>query len=164
MPVPKRRRQKPADMLADLHPELRRDMEKGYSFFHKFESLEHMQDAWDAFGPDLLAEWILANPGTRPFAWWVCEHKQERPILKPDPYEAVRRKSARFGFLNTRMYGGPTMTPYQQDETEYLIEHGLLSDDELNRIPIEEEFPEGMDHGIKLNKLICRGPRRPRPA
>ena len=161
-PLPRKpRRTPPAQALAALSDDLRRDLEDGHSFFESYETKEDMAAAWAAVGKELLAEYIAQHPGRRPFAWWLCEHKQERPLntdranFKEMPWV---RQQARFGFVHTSIWYGDGR-PYQQDETEYLEDHGLLTDDELRRIPVAEDYPAEMDLGEKIRAIMWRGPR-----
>lgn len=127
-----RRRQRTTERLADLHHDLRRDLETGHPFFGGFKTREDFDATWQAVGDELVAEWIEKHPGRRPFGWWL-EHGIERPIVQTGPDPAVWRRNARFGFLHTRLYGGPEMTSWQEGETVYLDRHGLLEDGELER-------------------------------
>jgi hypothetical protein len=161
--IPRRqRRQRPTDLLAELHPELRRDLEQGYSFFVQYETLEEMQAAWAAIGEELLADYIAQHPGRRPFAWWLFSHGQERP-LNPGgdrlaDFIAICRSQARFGFLDTSCWGG-SLLPMQEDQTFYLQRMGLLTATELQLIPFEEPEDETVDLGLRIALRVCRGPR-----
>ncbi len=161
--MPRRaRRSPPAQALAELDASLRSDLESGSFFFDSYETCEAMQEAWGAVGDELTTEFIAERPGERPFAWWLLTHGQERPInpgsgAEPEFIERLRSGS-RFKFLHSRIWLG-TLTPIQQDETEYLQEHGLLTADELSRIPLEEPEDETVSMGLRISRRMCRGPR-----
>lgn len=132
----RRRRQHAADALAELDPMLRWDLESGRSL-EQFATPEDLANVWDSLGDELLAEWITANPGTRPWAWWVCEHGQERPVTGSWATPAVvakHRAESRFGFLHSDIWSG--RETLQMPEWEYLHRAGLLTDDELARLPV----------------------------
>jgi len=49
-------------------------------WFHLlFDHRERRAAAWAALKDQLLPGWIKARPGTRPWAWWMCEAGQEPP-------------------------------------------------------------------------------------
>jgi hypothetical protein len=137
MAIPRRqRRQQPADQLAELNFSLREDLETGMPVFERYDSLDAMRDAWDVMGEEILTEWIAAYPGSRPFGWWMFTHNQERPVTgKWGTPEIIARHRAesRFGFLHTSAWAGE---PLQQPEWMYLHLAGLLTDDELSRLPV----------------------------
>ena len=165
--LPRRQRRQPAaEALAELDPDLRRDLETGHSFFERYETIEDMRAAWNAVGDELTNEFIRQHPGTRPFAWWILEHKQERPINPDggadDKHLAQLRREARFGFLDTRIWLS-RLIPIQEDQTFYLQRSGLLTDDELSRIPFEEPDDDTIDMGQRILNVSHRGPRLKRP-
>lgn len=89
--------------------------------------------AWEIHGERLTAEHIKEHPCTRPFAWWVLTHRHERPIIIRDypgdlkEWESLQRAENMFGYLHTQCYGGPDFSPFQEEESDYLARHGLLS-------------------------------------
>ncbi len=98
--------------------------------------------AWELHGERLTAEYIAENPGRRPFACWVLEHKKERPIIIRDydpgdlkQWEQLERETYgggltggnAFGFLHSQCYGGRSFGPFQEEECDYLERHGLLT-------------------------------------
>ena len=46
------------------------------------------------------------------------------------------------------------------DETDYLQSLGLLSDEELARIPLEDDDDDSVDLGIRISQRMGQGPRR----
>lgn len=160
-PLPRKpRRTPPAQALAALSDDLRRDLEDGHSFFESYETKEDMAAAWAAVGEELLTAYIAQHPGRRPFAWWLFSHGQERP-LNPgwanDNIERDRSRS-RFGFLDTSDWVG-SLLPMQEDQTFYLQRMGLLTATELQLIPFEEPEDEAVDLGQRIALRVCRGPR-----
>src|SRR5688572_5271552 len=122
--IPKRqRRQRPTQLLAELDDDLRRDLELGYGFFNEYKTREEMQQAWGAFGEELLADFIEENPGDRPYCWWLCAHGKERPVVAAWATPAIveqERARSRFGFLHSRIWSGAKgfkSSYLQQDST-----------------------------------------------
>jgi hypothetical protein len=105
---------------------------------------ESFEDAWDIHREAILAEFIARRPCRRPFAWWLCDHRQERPIVSTwatqRQIEAMRNENRRtmmFGFLHTRtlgMDGEGRWMELQEPEEEYLERLGLLSQAELDAL------------------------------
>ncbi len=157
----RRRRQQAAERLAELSKDQVRDLATGRPFFGGFHTREEFEDMWAAVGDELLAEWLDRHPGLRPFGWWVCEHKRERPVVHEITGNGVARLRAesRFGFLHSSIWLGG-LTPLQMDETDYLQSLGLLSDEELARIPLEDDDDDSVDLGIRISQRMGQGPRR----
>ncbi|WP_033336892.1 hypothetical protein [Thioalkalivibrio thiocyanodenitrificans] len=55
---------------------------------------DRMRLDWQRHRDVLLPEWIKANPGTRPYAWWKFDAPEPRPEA-----EAEREYLARHGLL-----------------------------------------------------------------
>jgi hypothetical protein len=131
--APRRRQQ-----VSDLTQDQRYHLETGMFYQGGFGAdLERFTAAWEEHGEQILAEFIDRHPGRRPFAWWLLEHKQERPMIDRSVpahrVEALRRADGRgnpFGFLHTRCYGGPAFGPLQEPEEDYLRRKGLLTSEE----------------------------------
>jgi hypothetical protein len=109
--------------------------------------------AWQVHGEELLEEFVAENPGQRPFAWWVLEHKKERPIADShEPYGAewaqhLREKNM-FGYLHGNAFGGRDFTPLVEPEENYLDRHGLLTNEErrvLGRHGADKRFSRNGD-------------------
>jgi hypothetical protein len=111
-------------------------------FRQRFRDPDTFREAWDIHREALTAEWVqkVRKNWTcmlRPFAWWFCDHGQERPVINPhfsqreiDGLRNDKRQFDRFGFLHTHIYGGPDMGPLQEQEGDYLDRLGLLTDEE----------------------------------
>jgi hypothetical protein len=130
-----RRRNAPRRRRPDL-AELTRDQEyhltRGSFFFDGIPDRADFEAAWEEHGERLLAEWVEEHPGTRPFAWWLLDHGEERPVTADGPnaagWEAAARAEAkrhRFGFLHTDF-----IPALQEPEEDYLRRLGLLSANE----------------------------------
>jgi hypothetical protein len=131
MPYLRRRPRLKRDAFIQLDADHRQELETGTSFFGGFEGdTEAFALAWRIHGPQVLAEFIEAHPGRRPFAWWVLVHKQERPLTDPDPpaqlVSALRAENL-FGFLHSDCWGGPDRCHLQQPEVDYLAARGLFT-------------------------------------
>ena len=101
--------------------------------------IELLREAWEIHRDVVLPEYIAKNPGCRPFAWWVLEHGEERPIIQdlPEGEKYFRRQYERYGFLHSMLYGGPDFGPFQEEEWDYLDRLGLLSAEEVAAIEAE---------------------------
>jgi hypothetical protein len=94
--------------------------------------------AWKYHGVEILAEYIAAHPGRRPWPWWVWDHGQERPIVNPMGAEQelqAREQYTIFGVLVCGIEHGHgaapgEMHPWLEPEEEYLERMGLLTDGE----------------------------------
>jgi hypothetical protein len=114
---------------------LRRDIEHGMPFIGDagFPAKQDMAGAWEIVRDEVLRQFIQEHPGRRPFAWWLFDHRIERPVVADwadDEFVERRRQESRFGFLNTRIQSGPGMTELQEPEHLYLARHNLLTEDE----------------------------------
>jgi hypothetical protein len=116
--------------LSDLSKDQRYHLEHGMSWFGGFEdNLEAFTEAWEIHGEAILAEFIAKHPGRRPFAWWLLEHKKERPLLDGytrEEFREYRFGGHRFGFLHTNGW----IPPVQEDEIAYLDRLNLLTPQE----------------------------------
>lgn len=145
MPVIRRREQQRREDLETLSNEQRRHLTYGSYFFERpFRDRETFEEAWGIHGERLTEDWIAEHPGTRPFGWWLVDHRCERPVVAnwatPSEVQHIRARGRwdKFGFLHTELYGGPRMTALQEDETEYLRRNGLLRPDEEAAIAEQE--------------------------
>jgi hypothetical protein len=97
--------------------------------------LEMFKQAWNLHREAILEEWIERRPGTRPLAWWICDHGHERPFVKEpvEGREEFRRRYERFGFLHTSVWQGPLEEwgTIQEPETDYLRRMGQLALEEI---------------------------------
>lgn len=122
---------------SDLDANLRKALSGGSGWFHPDYTTDELRKAWETHRDEVM-EWYAAEyPGRRPFAWWIFEHGKERPINPAWPNDAAQTRAVYVkhgGFLHTGLCAGPEMVPFQQDETDYLREHGLLTPEELEII------------------------------
>ncbi len=94
-----------------------------------FPDLESFRRGWELTRDVLLPQFCEEHPNRKPFAWWLIDHGNERPLLDPLPpgrSEAEIRRGIpphRFGFLHTHY--SPAV---QQDEETYLNLRGLTSE------------------------------------
>jgi hypothetical protein len=131
MPYLRRRPRLKRDDFVQLDADCRQELETGQAFFNGFNGdAEAFAQAWRIHGQQVLAEFVEAHPGRRPFAWWVLTHRQERPIIDPDPpaeLVAALRGGNIFGFLDSDIRCGPDGCPLQEPEVDYLADRGLLT-------------------------------------
>lgn len=115
--------------------------------------IEAMHEAWEQLGDEILAEWIMENPGSRPFAWWLFSAPEPRrqridggvhPFDNPERIKAIEKSTeqhpngicARKGYK--LIYGVPALCVVADDseaefesEREYLIRLSLLTESEI---------------------------------
>lgn len=130
------RRQQPVDRLAELDADLRADLETGSPIFDRYETIDDMREAWQAMGDQIVEEWVAAYPGSRPLCWWLFSHGKERPVTgswATPEIVARHRAESRFAFLHTSSWAGEWL---QMPEWEHLHRHGILTADELSRLPV----------------------------
>ena len=144
MTSPKIRRRRLPALAAEMileNPNLRYHLEAGTSIidFSGFKTRERFAEAWELTRETIMCDYVAKHPGRRPFAWWLCDHKQERPIIPQmlggEPLTRERllswdsRHKEYFGFVHTRTY--PAFQEYEED---YLERLGLLEPWEIQRL------------------------------
>jgi hypothetical protein len=123
------RRPAPADLDADLRAELLFGAPLlGPGCVHR----GILAQAWALHGETVLRDFIQCHPGRRPFAWWLLDHGKERPINPDVPEDVAARmqeQNTYYGYLHSSVIGkwGGRLTTFQEDETEYLERHRLLT-------------------------------------
>jgi hypothetical protein len=122
-------------------PDLRHHLESGRPFFNGFKTEELFRKGWELTRETLLPEFIKKHPGERPFGWWLCDHKKERPVISQTTHDGQivtrewlldhwhDRHDKKFGFLHTNIW-----PPFQEYETDYLERLGILEDWEIARV------------------------------
>ena len=65
MPVKRRKAKQRREAPDRIRQYFREEIE--YTFFHDDAEIAA---AWDQIGQEIVADWILTRPGTRPMAWW----------------------------------------------------------------------------------------------
>jgi hypothetical protein len=63
--------------------------ELAHVFFASAEAVEAM---WHDYGPDVVAAWAAAHPGTRPWGWWRYEAEEPRRVIRGAELLKPRRK------------------------------------------------------------------------
>jgi hypothetical protein len=133
----RRRSHRRRDGVAKLDDDQRQELLTGRPFVAgaEFESDDLMREAWDLHREELLGECIERFPGRRPFAWWLFEGVPaygERPVnsdtYADDAAQMIDSQRVR-GILHTRIF--PAL---QEDETEFLRRHDVLTAEELERL------------------------------
>ncbi len=107
----------------------------GHWFFpdSELEDDHKMRGLWEAHCMQLLADWVLENPGTRPWAWWrwdaPAEFRRRIGGIGTALTKCLDGESAPF-FGMPRCYAGDYEDkdpPKFESEREYLARHGLLT-------------------------------------
>lgn len=104
---------------------------------------------WDEHGPALVAEWIDANPGSRPPPWWAHDAPELRKQLGGRGVLA----DARFcNLIIPPQLGIPafdstdvTDAPRFESQAAFLDRHGLLTNTERKRLPRGAFEPEAVE-------------------
>lgn len=110
-------------------------LELGHWFFpdDELEDEHKVRGLWEANRMQLLADWILEKPGTRPWGWWRFDSPAE-----------LRRRIGGIGTALTERLGGGSPhffgmpscyagdyedknPPKFESERDYLARHGLLT-------------------------------------
>jgi len=110
--------------------------------------VEAFKAAWELFRDRLLSEWIAANPGTRPAAWWILEApeprrridgiqhpfadriRRQRVEAMPAHYFARRHVNDLYFGLPRVIFTRGESTAKYETEAAYLHRLGLLTDAE----------------------------------
>jgi hypothetical protein len=119
-----------------------------------------MRDAWTQHRERLMREFVAANPGRRPFAWWYFEgvpRYGERPVVdqRVRPEYLDREREQKHGLLHTHTY-----RPIQELEANFLHRNGVLSRHEWELVQQRREaerrrWQEFRDRtGIDLTGLV----------
>jgi hypothetical protein len=78
-------------------------------FIHGKDDTEALMIIWSELREDILREHIKHRPGSRPWAWWKLEDREQRRVLEMDPHMLACKESK-----------------ILESETEYLERLGLL--------------------------------------
>ncbi len=105
-----RKRRNPKQRRAEV-PELIREYfreERKHTFFH---GSAEIAAAWDQIGDEIVEDWILTRPGTRPMMWWR--------LSAPEPSRTTDGRASEF--LDIQIDAPPAA-----EQTALLRRHGLL--------------------------------------
>jgi len=154
--MPRLTRRPPTRRAEGLTPGQRRHL---FSGTVRNSNNEHFRDkatfleTWEEFKDDLLPEFIKKHPGRRPMAWYLAEGR-ERPFTDTIPEFWIRALRGADGWRNTfglahTVCGDPEYQ-YQQRESDYLAEHGLLIRGEALAISKAKPLPyDFSDYGAE---------------
>ena len=92
-----------------------------YTFF--YDSAE-IAAAWDQIGQEIVEDWILTRPGTRPMAWWRLSAPE--PGRTHDSGGGLGRGPENLDI--------PIAAPPPAQQTAFLRRHDLLLPGELARL------------------------------
>ena len=81
--MPRKRRLAKRRKLIELTTQHFYQLRTGNDFFDdafgRNPNLRLMREAWEKHRENILTQWIAANPGTRPWAWWKFDAPEPRP-------------------------------------------------------------------------------------
>ncbi|MBL8798775.1 MAG: hypothetical protein JNM56_33085 [Planctomycetia bacterium] len=149
MPTNRRRRvQRRRQQITVLTVGQRYHLETGMHLLDGFDDRATFEAAWEMHRPDIMADFAAQQPGRRPFAWWLLDHGEERPVLHgrltAAELQAIRddeRRGMYFGYLHCE--------GLQESEVSYLRRRGLLTAEERK-----------LDADGRLDELAEDGPRQ----
>ena len=119
----------------NLTDDEKRELETGMSYDNPFcGDVDLLAAAWESHRGKLLPAWIKQRPGTRPYAWWVCEGVPqfgERRVTAEwsREHEQHRENWSRWGILHTN-----TVPPLQEPQRAYLERNQLLTPLEMRDV------------------------------
>jgi hypothetical protein len=130
-------------------------LRRGYSIETVFGEPEpteaELEQCWERYGDEIVAEWVEQQPGSRPWGWWRFEAPEVRQRVDgvhpfDDPsYQQEADRYRRKGWIDlmATTFGVPKYQPGDwwagfsraeyEDEWSYLDRHGLLTDQERFR-------------------------------
>lgn len=198
--MPTKRRRRTRCLVEQFSPCIRAYLETGdhtgeLDLFTMHEP--EFRAAWVALRENILADWILARPGTRPWAWWAFEAPTAQVFAKNRPADGKKvAQRLRLGGVGTpshevlnyapwfrfglpvswadawsvAYYNGrardvhgnrigeeyhegdfaavapnPNDPPAFESQAAYLDRHGLLTEAERRRLPVDAFTPERID-------------------
>lgn len=117
-------------------------LEEGFSLFGDVVTVD-IGTEWQRWGAEILQDWILARPGTRPAAWWTFEGGP-----KHGPRLQLRRGPAAVPaggfFLGAPAWHTGVPVPGQyESQTAYLMRHNMLQDTERTALQGVKGGPNG---------------------
>jgi hypothetical protein len=136
-----RRRQGRRPQVEELSIDLERDLLYGFSCLVQEHEEATFEAAWQLHRDYIRAKWRAAKgPGGCPFAEWYFEiipKFGERPTTKwwTPEHEEYRDNFLKHGVLHTH-----TIPPFQQSEHEFLLDHGLIDEEEFQQA--EERYAD----------------------
>lgn len=121
-------------------------LERGHDHFELFgecgseAALAAMAEAWELLGDCIMPQFVEANPGRRPWAWWRFDAPEPRRQLLSSEQTGWRAIGDATWFGRPHLYevcdchdkreGFPPLESMYETEADYLARHGLLSDEE----------------------------------
>lgn len=133
-----RRRLKTRIALPPLCRMVRLWLECGHHFLFgagdPADTPENYAALWQAYGDEVLADWIVEHPGTRPAAWWKLEAPE--PRRRVDGGQERHNVKLSFGLPNVFTCADDWSAEYES-EADYLARHDLLTPTERNLIHAE---------------------------
>ena len=118
---------------------------------------DRLRLAWEELRNPLLGDWIPEHPGTRPYAWWLCDAPEPRRVVSgiehpmsgfrnmngdgprehwygiPNPVHVLRRDECVDKGLEF-----PQLPPKYESEVSYLGRLGLLTVAERDVLELNE--------------------------
>ena len=90
----------------------------------QFNFDQEARGLWEEFGEEILAVWILDQPGTRPLCWWLYSCPVSARSIGvvnsgDNPYTDI---------TSWALY--PGRTPSVERQRQFLEQHGLLAEGE----------------------------------
>jgi hypothetical protein len=147
MPSPKRKLLARREKFVELTDEIKRTLLNGTCYWDE-PSIDLLRDAWKQYGEEILEQWIIERPCSRPFGAWlfdiVPEHGERLQTEALDRYGS-REALLKYGILHTHC-----VPSFQEPEAVFLERHGLLTSEEVIMLIDDPELRE-------LKTLPARG-------
>jgi hypothetical protein len=132
----------------------------GYAEARWFTGSQERAAAWREHGAEILATWMVAYAGTRPWAWWVHDATEARrcvdgvELLVP-PIDRMWRQGLGIpAFVQCRPRG--VGLPTVEAQAAYLRRLGLLSADEGAGLAADAFTPETVDPFVLTEEEVAR--------
>jgi hypothetical protein len=158
--VPYKRKLNRRMVLKDGYPEYLTDRLdfsdgglKSMDLFNLQGSTSEQHELWDAYGGEVVLQWIQERPGTRPSLWWEYTAPKQ-PKRDKDGYFSGRLPEPRllidstgeddhfhyYYFKGVEVYSiDPNV--FIESEPAYLRRHNLMSDEEIRRLTAADYEP-----------------------
>ncbi len=106
----------------EVTPKMRAYLTDELEHLFFFENPE-ITDAWDQLGAEIVEQWILTRPGTRPRMWWRLDAPEPGRLSNGGPPGGAPNRLVI-----------PCTLPSPADQEAFLRRHDLLRRGELERL------------------------------
>jgi hypothetical protein len=134
---------------------------QGYEEARWFTCSQEREAAWREHGVEILGDWVLAHPGSRPWGWWCWTATEPRRVvagaeLLIPPIEWVWRENLGVPALLQCRPRGYVGLPSVEAQAVCLQRLGLLGADERATLAADAFAPEAVDPFIFTQEELER--------